>query len=123
MNLTKKDNEDYVTFASIVNKYCDDFKLSELSADNFKCLIYVQGLVSTKDAEMSRRILTKLENEQDLTLQKLAKDCQRCVSVKKDSKDIEQADIAYIRKVRRQTNFPSLQTKQTNFPPLKNKPN
>lgn len=54
LNLTKKESEDYITFASIVNKYCDDFKLSELSPDNFKCLIYVQGLVSTKDAEIRR---------------------------------------------------------------------
>lgn len=67
----KGQREDYITFASIVNKYCDNFRLSELSADNFKCLIYVQGLVSTKDAEMRRRILTKLESEQNLSLQKL----------------------------------------------------
>ena len=31
-NLSKWDNEDYLTFASIVNKHCDDFRLAELSA-------------------------------------------------------------------------------------------
>ena len=46
MNLTRKDTEDYTTFASVANKHCGDFKLSELSANNFKCLIFVQGLVS-----------------------------------------------------------------------------
>lgn len=50
LNLTKKDSEDYLTFASVVNKHCDDFKLTELTTDNLKCLIFVQGLVSTKDA-------------------------------------------------------------------------
>ena len=52
MNLTRKDNEDYITFASVVNKHCDDFKLSEMSANNTICLIFVQGLVSDKVAEI-----------------------------------------------------------------------
>ena len=63
LNLTRKEGENYTTFASVVNKHCDDFRLAKLSADDFKCLIFVQGLVATKDAEIRRRILNKLENE------------------------------------------------------------
>ena len=44
--------------------------------------------------------LSKLENEPDLTLQKLAEDCQRIVSVRKDSKNIEESGVAYVRKVK-----------------------
>lgn len=69
MNLTRKEDVDYTTFASVVNKYCDDFKLAELSGNTFKCLIFVQGLISTKDTEIHRRVLIKLENEPDVTLQ------------------------------------------------------
>lgn len=119
MNLIRKDSEDYSTFASIVNKHCDDFKLAELSADNFKCLIFVQGLVSAKDAEIRRRVLNKLEGEPNLTLQKLAEDCQRFVSVKQDSKDIEESGIAHVRKIRQKShfNYPSKtsQTKKRDF--------
>ena len=86
LNLTKRDSDDYLGFALVVNKNCEDFKLGELSADNFKCLIFAQSLVSAKDAEIRRRVLSKLENEPDLTLQKLSEDCQRIVSVRKDSK-------------------------------------
>ena len=68
VNLTREDSEDYTTFTSIVNKHCDDFKLSELSANNFKCLIFVQGLVSNKDAEIRQRVLNKLKNEPNLML-------------------------------------------------------
>ena len=68
------DSHYYSGLASIVNKNCEDFKLGELSADNFKYLIFAQGLVSAKDAEIGRRVLSKLENEPDLTLQKLAED-------------------------------------------------
>ena len=82
LNLTKRDSGDYLGFASVINKNCDDFKLGELSTDNFKCLIFAQGPVSAKDAEIRRRVLSKLENEPDLTLQKLAEDCQRIVSEK-----------------------------------------
>ena len=41
MNLTRKDSEDYTALASAVNKHCDDFKLPELRANNFKYLIFV----------------------------------------------------------------------------------
>ena len=59
------------------NSLCNDFKLAELTADDFKCLIFAQGLVSAEDAEVRRHVLTKLENEHGLTLQKLAEDCQK----------------------------------------------
>lgn len=50
MNLVKKEDDDFTTFTSIVDDQCE-FKLAKLSPDNFKCLIFVQGLVSTKVAE------------------------------------------------------------------------
>ena len=68
LNIFKDDQQDYMTFAATVNKHCNDFKFTDLTADNFKCLIFVQGLVSAEDAEIRRRGLTKLENEQSLTL-------------------------------------------------------
>ena len=58
-----------------MNDQCERFKLAELNPDNFKCLIFVQDLVSTKDAGISRRVLNELENEP-----KLYKTYQKCVS-------------------------------------------
>ena len=69
----KKDDEDYLTFSSVVNKHCDEFKLADKSADHFKCLIFVQQLVSTKDSEIRRRVLSKLETEPNLTLKKICR--------------------------------------------------
>ena len=82
------EGEDFTTFASVVDKHCDDFRLAELSADNFKCLIIVQELLSIKDAEFRRRILNKLENGPNITIQQVAGDSQRYVSVKQDSKKL-----------------------------------
>ena len=89
LNTVKDNQQDFLTIAASVNKLCNDFKLAELTANDFKCLIFAQGLVSAEDAEVRRRVLTKLENEQELTLQKLAENCQRVISVKCDSKTIE----------------------------------
>ena len=49
------------------------------------------------------QILSKLENEPDLTFQKLAEDCQRIVSVRKDSKNIEGSGVAYVRRVKQRS--------------------
>ena len=48
LNLTRKEGEDFTTFASVVNKHCDNFRLAELSVDNFKCLIFMPGIGSIK---------------------------------------------------------------------------
>ena len=77
MTLTRRGDEDYSTFASVVNKHCDDFKLTE-----FKCLIFEHGLVSNKDAEIRQRVLNKLENEPNLTLQQIVKGFQRFICVR-----------------------------------------
>ena len=58
-NLSNQDKEDYLTFASIVNKHFDDFCLAELSANDFRCLIFAQGLVSAKNLEIRRKVLSK----------------------------------------------------------------
>ena len=70
-----------------------------------------------------------LENELYLTLQKLAGDCQRIVSVRKDSRNIEESDVAYVRKVkhrsqsfspvkeREKNDYPKFQYRQTSDSP------
>ena len=109
---SKGQPEIFLTFAASVNKLCNDFKQAELTADDLKSLIFAQGLVSAEDAEVRRRVLTKLENEQRLTLQKLAEVCQRVISIKCDSKTIAESGVAQIRKIRR---------KSTAYSPQKNK--
>ena len=103
LNIFKDDQQDYLTFAATV-KNTNDFKLADLTADDFKCLIFARGLVSAEDAEIRRRVLTKLENEQSLTLKKLTEDCQRVVSVKSDSKTIEESGVAPYSKDQEQIN-------------------
>ena len=67
-------DKEKMTIASVVNKHCNDLKLAELSPNNFKCLIFHQGLVSNQDAEIQRWVLNKLENEPNLTVQQITED-------------------------------------------------
>ena len=76
-------------------------------------MIFVQGLVLTKDVEIRRRILNKLENKPNITLQQIAEDCQRYVSVKQDSKKIEESGIAHVRKIRHKKKQSSTTTNET----------
>ena len=100
LNLTCKEGDDLTTFTSIVIKHSDNFRLEELSADNFKCLIFMQRLLSIKDAEIKRRIRNKLENEPNITLQEIVEDFQMYDSVKQYSKINEESSIARIIKIR-----------------------
>ena len=43
LNLMKKEEEDFITYASVVNREYEKFKLEELSSDKFKCLILCKG--------------------------------------------------------------------------------
>ena len=70
LNLTKRDSDDYLGFASVVNKNCDDFKLGELSyKKNIKTAI-------NSDIKAHRKIIknrvrhTKSEDELDKVIRK-----------------------------------------------------
>lgn len=61
----------------VVNRDCEKFKLNELSLDIFDYVMFVKGLIASKDANIRSRILTKLEQDQNLTGQEVADECYR----------------------------------------------
>lgn len=42
---------------------CEKFNLSEITPGTFKCLSFIQGLTANSNAEISSRILSKLEED------------------------------------------------------------
>ena len=52
-----------------------------------------QRLQSAKDAEIKRRVLSKIENKPNLTLQILAEDFQRFINVRQDAKYIKVSSV------------------------------
>lgn len=91
LQTVKSENTDFVTYATQVNRQCEDFQLKDLSDDQFKCLIFVSGLSSPHDAELRMRLLAKLEQDQksEQSLEKLISETQRLMSLKRDTTLIE----------------------------------
>ncbi|XP_055584806.1 uncharacterized protein K02A2.6-like [Uranotaenia lowii] len=88
LQLQKNQFDDFYTYAGIVNERCEEFKLSEIDADQFKCLLFVCGLSSCKDADIRTSLLSKIESSNPtmpMTLRSLAEECQRLLNLKRDT--------------------------------------
>ena len=59
-NLTNKDCEDYTTFASTVNRYCERVQQNEITPDMFKCLIFIQRLTSPSEKEVRTKSINQI---------------------------------------------------------------
>ncbi|XP_055913233.1 uncharacterized protein K02A2.6-like [Eupeodes corollae] len=91
LQTVKSPVEDFTTYAARVNKNCEDFKLSALTPDQFKCLVFVTGLQSSLDADIRTKLLSKLDEDASSDLSKLLSGVQKWFSLKKDAALIEQA--------------------------------
>ncbi|XP_058828544.1 uncharacterized protein LOC131688354 [Topomyia yanbarensis] len=89
LQVTKQPTDDYVTYACRFNKTCVEFELSKLNEEQFKCLMFVCGLKSEGDSEIRTRLLSKIEERDDITLDHLSEDCQRLLCLKRDTAMIE----------------------------------
>uniref|UniRef100_A0A182I5E1 Uncharacterized protein n=1 Tax=Anopheles arabiensis TaxID=7173 RepID=A0A182I5E1_ANOAR len=71
LQLTRKPEEDLLTYACRVNKSCVEFELSKLDEEQLKCLLFVCGLREERDVEVRTRLLAKIEDREQITLQQL----------------------------------------------------
>ncbi|XP_062700588.1 uncharacterized protein K02A2.6-like [Aedes albopictus] len=94
LQISKQPQEDYVSYACRINKSCVEFELSKLSEEQFKCLVFVCGLKSDKDAEVRLRLLSKIEERNDVTLEQLSEECQRLLNLRHDTAMIEEHSTA-----------------------------
>ena len=108
--IPKWDTVDF-TFTVTVNKECQRFKISSITDDQFKCLIFVCGLRSARYKDVRTRILSKIEQNPDIPLQKAAEECQRQVNLKHDS-DMVQQSVSTINTIQRKQYSTSLSSTQ-----------
>ena len=95
----KKANDDYVTYASIVRRECERFRLNELTADHLKCLIDIQGLMTKRDSEIRSRILSKLEEDSKQTLLAVAEEREKIMYLKHDTAKIQDRNVFHVQGV------------------------
>lgn len=111
LQMSKQATEDYVTFACRINKACVEFELRKLSEEQFKCLSFVCGLKAEEDAEVRTRLLSKIEDKKDVTLEQLSEDCQRLLNLKRDTAMIESSSAVAVQQVKRKFVYPDQQSK------------
>ena len=85
LNITKCDTEDFMTYSGFINKQCKWFKISTITDKQFKCLIFACRLRSASDRDVCIRILSKIEQNPDITLQQVTEQCRWLVNLKHDS--------------------------------------
>lgn len=85
LQTTKDEDEDFISYSCKVNKACVDFKLQELKEDQFKCLIFVCGLKSPKDSDIRMRLLSRMNETSDMTLEKIVEECKSLINLKQDT--------------------------------------
>ena len=100
LNLRKQVDEDFVSFARNVNQQCERFNLKDLSSDMFKFLGFVQGLTASHNKDIRSQILNKMEQDPDISLQKITAECQCMLSIKHNNFAFEEKDISCIHAVR-----------------------
>ena len=78
-----------VTYAGIVNRACERFRLRTMTDDQFECLIFARGLQSSKDTDIRTRIIQRIEQDHFINLQTITLECQRLVNLEQDSTMVE----------------------------------
>nr|VZI12977.1 unnamed protein product [Spirometra erinaceieuropaei] len=89
LQLCKRDSDDFITYAGIVNRERGRCQLGSLTEDQFKCLIFICGLQFPKDADIRTRLLSKVQQGNSITLQELAAECQTLITLRHDSAMIQ----------------------------------
>ncbi|XP_037820141.1 uncharacterized protein K02A2.6-like [Lucilia sericata] len=89
LQTVKMSHEDLISYGARVNKLCENFKLSEMNADEFKCLVFVCGLQSNAYSDVRMRCLSALEDDRNQNINKLITSAQRLLNLKHDTAMVE----------------------------------
>lgn len=84
LQLRKRSLEDMVTYAGRVNRACEDFKLANVTVEQFKSLIFVCGLDSSVDADVRAQLMVTLTKKENVTIKELTDEATQIFSVKQD---------------------------------------
>ncbi|XP_055633483.1 uncharacterized protein K02A2.6-like [Toxorhynchites rutilus septentrionalis] len=112
-------NDDFTSYAAMVNKHCEAFQLSKLTPDQFKALRIVCGLQSPRDADIRARLISKLEADENaaedagkVTLENLVEECHRVANLKQDTLMVESREARNVNIVTRKQKNPATKKHQ-----------
>ncbi|XP_052895692.1 uncharacterized protein K02A2.6-like [Anopheles moucheti] len=85
MQLVKSKSEDFLVYACRVNRACVDFELNGMSEEQLKCLVFVCGLKEETDKDFRVKLLTRIEERPDITLEQISAECNRIANLKREN--------------------------------------
>ncbi|KAA3676508.1 uncharacterized protein DEA37_0007238 [Paragonimus westermani] len=94
LQLAKRDDDDFVTYAGLVNRECGRFKLGSLTEDQIRCLVFICGLQAPSYADLRTRLLTMINQQPETKLERMVDECGRLINLKHDSTMIQNPDRA-----------------------------
>ena len=77
--------DDFLTHIGIVNRKCERFKLNSLTDNQFKSLVFIRSLQSSKFADIRTPLLNRLEQDDSLILNAIAEEYQRLINLQRDT--------------------------------------
>lgn len=120
---TKSSQEDFISYASKVNRACEDFNMNELTVDQFKCLIFILGLRSQEEADIRTKLLSKLDAEKaTITLSKMVEECELLRNLKSDAALVQnetKSAVNFVGKAKKSKNFNKSPDKKQQKPSIK----
>ena len=85
LKLVMNESDNFLTHIGIVNRECERFKLKSLTDDQFKSLVFIYSLQSSKFADIRTRLSNRLEQDPSLTLNAIAEEYQRLINLQRDT--------------------------------------
>ncbi|XP_055689215.1 uncharacterized protein K02A2.6-like [Lutzomyia longipalpis] len=95
------ETDDWATHGGLVNALCEDFRISECTADHFKALIFCTSIQSDKHVFVREQLLSKLETEpaNAINIDYLIDEARRLSNVRKDARlDIAPLSVNVVKK-------------------------
>lgn len=87
LQVRRKDDEAITAYGARVNKLAETFRLNELTGDQFKCLLFIQGIHDRKDKNIRTRLLNLFDkaDPEKCLLRDMMEEAERILRIEMDT--------------------------------------
>ncbi|PIO66820.1 hypothetical protein TELCIR_11449, partial [Teladorsagia circumcincta] len=96
---TQRNGENLRDYTGLVNQRHNMAEFNDVSPEQMKCLVWICGLSSSKDADIRARALRKMEDNPQTTLKELSAEIQQFLNIRQDAALPERSTSSHINAV------------------------
>lgn len=85
MIIDKRDDVDALTYFGQLNTTVEAIEFDKMTVDQYKCTLFVKGLVSLPDLDRRTKLLSLLETDTTITMEQLLDEYERISNLKSDA--------------------------------------